>query len=1186
MKRHKLLILTVAVSLLSTNFLILNPCAKEITQHIVYNKPMTSANDLTNVIKGQISKYKGEGMVISIIDSGIDYRHKDMRLTDPSKAKLKNKNPEGAGKYFTDKVPYGYNYADKNQNIIDERTMHGMHVAGIVAANGDSTEVSKFEAVQGIAPEAQLLAMKVFSNDPDYPSCNDEDVVAAIKDSVRLNADVINMSLGSDSGFVEASDPIQKAINDAEEKGVVVVIAAGNSAFSTSPKKVEDIVDTSVVSAPSIAEQALSVASIQNRMLISQALTYSVGNEYKSIAYLPSEVNPIRLLNGEYNAVDCNLGTLKDFDGHDLAGKVALIRRGDIPFIQKKLNAQAAGAIATIIYNNEVESGFINMANDANVKIPSMFITNEDGISILNSIKSGIKIKFPDEKINIENPTKGQMSDFTSWGPTPDLEFKPQITAPGEDILSTVNDNKYKYMSGTSMASPYIAGILALVLQHMKELKLDSLNPKEKAEFAKQLVINSAKPQIDGSTMEELIPFSPRRQGAGLVDEASAIKSNVTVVDNNDNATVALKQINELTKTFILTFKNYGVKEESYTIKTPNLILYNKSDKASDSILNAATVSFDKDKIIIPAESTTDLTVTLNIPKSTPKGIFLEGFLTFESESNDGQALGIPYMGFYGDWNDSSIMDKPLWNDDSYLGKTAVYQLSENGTESLLGIVDVDKDTQFPIVDESKIAVTSANGKIIVNPKIALLRNAKTMIVNVVDEQGTLVRCLGVQKNLNKDLWSPEPLDVFQEDNFEKLSPWIWDLTYYNPINGKYEVVKDGQYYFEINASIDSSADSKFQTMELPIKVDSTNPTVLMTSPSNVTSRKYILKFKATDNLSGIKNFQIMVNGGYCTDKTGSTHLDLVKDTTGNYHLNLDLENGKNHVLIYCNDYAGNTYKYEVVVATMPLTITSPKLDTLLPSGDFKLTYVGDSKLMSDLRYFNILVDGNVVAQNIMDLSYNFDKLTPGKHKISVQAYDIKDNIIGEDITNIIIKNDMLYINFIGVKREGSFYNTPSANLVGDLSTSVKSFKIQGEEVTINQNLTFSKKISLINGQNKVLVSAIDEKGKKIDYALNLYCDLVAPNLNIKDIDISNKDKLITVEKKTEIYKINCEVSDNNYGLELFVNGNEILSDSDIYSKNANFQTKVKLYDGMNYIEVKAVDVAGNITTKIISIFR
>ncbi|MGV8982506.1 S8 family serine peptidase [Clostridium sp.] len=1187
MKRHKFLSLIISISLLSSNFLILNTSAKELTKGLSYNETMSSSKDLTNVLKEwQVSKYKGEGMVISIIDSGIDYRHKDMRLTDPSKAKLKNKNTGGKGKYFTDKVPYGYNYADKNQNIIDDGSMHGMHVAGIVAANGISTEVSKFEAIQGVAPEAQLLAMKVFSNDPDYPSCNDEDVVAAIQDSVKLGADVINMSLGSDSGFVENSAPIQQAIKDAEEKGVVIVVSAGNSAYSTSPEKVADIVDTSVISSPSIAKEALSVASIQNSMLIAEALAYKVGNVYKDIAYSSSEITPIGILKGDYDVVDCGLGTTEDIKDINIKGKVALIKRGDITFIEKKLNAQAAGSIAIIIYNGDGESGYISMALDANVKIPSMFITNEDGILIQSAIKGGTKIKFPDKKINIVNPTKGYMSDFTSWGPTPDLEFKPEVTAPGGDILSTVNDNDYKYMSGTSMASPHIAGIMALVLQHMKELKLDNLTPKAKAELAKQLVINTAKPQIDATSDETSIPYSPRIQGAGLADAASAVKSNVTVIDEKGNSTVELKQINGLTKQFTLTFRNYGIIDETYAIKTPNVVLYDKSDEATDLILKDATVSLGKDKIIVPAGSTVNLKVTLNIPVDTPKGIFLEGFLSFESTSNEGQALGVPYMGFYGEWDESLIMDKPIWDSDSYLGQTAVYQLSENDDESLLGHVYLDKETLLPVIDETTIAASGANGKIRINPKVALLRNAKTMIVDIVDDKGNLVRGLGEKKDLYKDLWSPEPMDILQDDNYEESPAFIWDLTSYNPVNGKYETVKDGQYYFQIKASIGLSTASKYQTMKLPIKVDSTKPIISMTSQNLVTSRNHILKFKATDNLSGIKDFKIVLNGEYCCDEAGNTSLNLSRDASGNYFINLDLENGKNDVLIYCTDYAGNTLEYESIIDAHPLTITSPKSGTVLSSGNFKLTYSSDSKLISDMRYFNLIVDGKVVAENIAESFYDFENLAPGKHKIEVQAYDIKDNIIGSTLTNVIIKNEKLYINFTGIKREGSFYKTPSAILDGDLSTAVNSFKIQGEEVTVNSNLTFSKNIKLIDGQNKVLVSAVDDKGNNFDYALNLYCDLVAPKLIITDIDTSSMDKIITVAKNTETFKISCEVLDNNYGFELFVNGNEISTTADIYAKTAKFVTEVKLHVGMNYIEVKTVDIAGNITTKIISVFK
>ena len=379
-------------------------------------------------------------------------------------------------------------------------------------------------------------------------------------------------------------------------------------------------------------------------------------------------------------------------------------------------------------------------------------------------------------------------------------------------------------------------------------------------------------------------------------------------------------------------------------------------------------------------------------------------------------------MGFYGEWNKSLIMDKPLWDEGSYLKETGVYKLTENRNENLLGVIGEDEETQLPIVDENLIAVTAAKGKVSVAPKIKLLRNAKTLLVNVVDEQGNLVRSLGIEKDMYKNLWSPDPDDELQDDNYVEESPWIWDLTSYNPVSGKYEVVKDGQYYFEVKASIDSDT-TNCQTMKLPIKVDSTVPTLVVSSSNKVTSRKYILKFKASDKLSGIKDFQIMRNGTYCTDKNGNTSMNFTQDADGNYSVNLDLESGNNNITIYSTDYAENTYEYSTKVEVQPLTITSPKANSVFASGNFELVYSGDSKLLSDMRYFNILVDGEVVAENIQDLSYKFENLTAGKHEIAVQAYDITDTILEEVSTNVIVKNDKLYINFTGVKREGSFYN-------------------------------------------------------------------------------------------------------------------------------------------------------------------
>lgn len=181
----------------------------------------------------------GTGMLVSIIDTGIDPTHQDMKLDNSAKSHLKVQPRKG----FTDKVPNGYNYADENYTITDSGAeQHGMHVAGIVAANGDEPgkPADKNWRVDGIAPNAQLLAMKVFSNMPGSHGARDSDIVAAIEDSVKLGADVINMSLGSDNGFSGTSSATSVALKKAYEAGVLPVISAGNSGLNFSPSGGED----------------------------------------------------------------------------------------------------------------------------------------------------------------------------------------------------------------------------------------------------------------------------------------------------------------------------------------------------------------------------------------------------------------------------------------------------------------------------------------------------------------------------------------------------------------------------------------------------------------------------------------------------------------------------------------------------------------------------------------------------------------------------------------------------------------------------------------------------------------------------------------------------------------------------------------------------------------------------------
>ena len=271
------------------------PGVTKITEANVYYPTMATAVDLTQA--SEIWKsygYEGEGLVVSIIDTGIDYTHKDMRdPSDKDAMKIKTKTPEGPGKYYTDKVPYGYNFADDNDQVIDTTSsMHGMHVAGIVAANASDEDVANGKGVRGVAPEAQLLAMKVFTNNPAIEGAYSDDIIAAIEDSVLHGADIINMSLGSSAGYRDAEDPEQIAIKKATDAGVICVVSAGNSSYSTAPYWHASIKDTATIGSPGLAEDALQVASFENTIVKLQALNLEVNGTSKLLGQTIATINP------------------------------------------------------------------------------------------------------------------------------------------------------------------------------------------------------------------------------------------------------------------------------------------------------------------------------------------------------------------------------------------------------------------------------------------------------------------------------------------------------------------------------------------------------------------------------------------------------------------------------------------------------------------------------------------------------------------------------------------------------------------------------------------------------------------------------------------------------------------------------------------------------------------------------
>lgn len=896
--------------------------------------------------------YKGEGMVVGIIDTGIDYTHQDMVLSEDVEGGLSEEfvqdtiSNEGLpGKYYTEKVPYGYNYMDENDEVREIHSgasYHGMHVGGTVAANGDEDN----GGILGIAPEAQLLALKVFGNDPELQTTYGDIYIKAIDDSIKLGADVLNMSLGSPSGYVDADSPEQRAVSRAVDNGILMSISAGNSAlfadgffypYASNP-------DYGVSGSPGVANDSTQVASYENTFMEVDALQYSIDEEAGTAAFL-SAGDTFPSTDGEaYEVVEAGLGLPEDFEGKDVEGKYVLIQRGEIAFTEKGLNAQNAGAAGVIVYNNT--DGIVNMASDPSITIPYLFMLKSDGDRLAEAVQNGqaVTVSFDGEMTKMDNPDAGKMSAFSSWGLTPNLDFKPEITAPGGQILSTLNDNQYGLMSGTSMAAPHVSGGSALVLQRVdEEFGYGNAN---RVNQAKNLMLNTSKPvDFDGA------PVSPRRQGAGLMQIHAALSTPVVVTESASNeAKVALKEINSNEVTFELTAENYSDEAVTYDVSAnaqtdtpvdgggvlvtaPNM--FGGNDLGDIATVNGEALS----TVEVPANGQVSLEVSVDLSEVDASlaeiftnGYWVEGFVTFTDPTDTNPELTVPYVGFKGSWDDAPIFDTPLWDAMTFYGMTGVVTNTGDDSYGFLG-----ENLETGETDPEKIAF-SPNGDGVQDDALLILsflRNAKEAKFNVLDEDKKVVRTIRLESDLRKNYY-----DGGAAPEYSLSGERTWD----GKINNK--LAEDGQYYLQAAAVIDYE-DAEWQTLELPVLLDTTAPEVDATIDEN----GEVLTVAVDDGEgSGLATWDVLVDGEsvletpYTESVTEHELTDFDEDST---------------VTVVATDYAGNEQEEEAVVEE-PADTTVPDLHLLTP----ELLEAYDSR---DVVFSGYVTDASGVKEVTVD---------------------------------------------------------------------------------------------------------------------------------------------------------------------------------------------------------------------------
>jgi minor extracellular serine protease Vpr len=469
------------------------PGVKEVIDDWLYQPSMNvsvgliGATDLWPLAGGR--ENAGEGIKVGIIDSGIDPTQQFFACKDSIPAKVYASGDVG----------------DPNNILVFD---HGTHVAGTAAGCLITlTEGPITGEISGIAPAAQLYDYNVFPGfGVGYVFLDGEafshDIAKAVEDAVVDGMDVINMSL---SGTVQGPhDMLAEAVNAAVDAGVVVAVAAGNSGPGDS-----------TVESPGSAAGALTAGAVTNAHYIGISVTVSNVGTFGAATG--------DFLNFDPPILGASFTTTTPTDGctaiaEDLSGLIAVIDRGACTFGTKIRNAEARGAIGVIMVNN-VAGDPIAMGDDGLgfPNIPAAMVSQADGPAI--KAAAGTETMDVDGTSPTEFITNNGdiIAGFSGRGPSPfNYLIKPDVTAPGVNVYSSVFDNQFAMFQGTSMATPHLSGSAALLLQ---------LHPDwSPADVKSALVNNAARVVTDGTNDPGVLA-----RGGGRIDLVAANDTPVTI---------------------------------------------------------------------------------------------------------------------------------------------------------------------------------------------------------------------------------------------------------------------------------------------------------------------------------------------------------------------------------------------------------------------------------------------------------------------------------------------------------------------------------------------------------------------------------------------------------------------------------------------------------------------------------
>ncbi len=630
-----------------------------------------STHVMTQVDKLRAKGITGSGIRVAVVDTGVDYLHPALGGCYGPGCLI------GFGYDLVSDAYNGSNTAAPSNSPPMDCNGHGTHVSGILAAQGNNAF-----GVTGAAPGIELGMFRVFGCQGNV---RDDVLIAAFNRAFEAGADIITSSVGGSSGWSEEAWSVAAA--RIVENGVPCTVSAGN----------DGSVGLFYTSTAADGKQVVAVASVDNTVaptLFTKAsfktgaagtnstFGFTAGQpaNFTTAVKLPLWTPP----NGEgfNNSGDAAEGCTPYGNGTDLAGYVVLVRRGTCFFTAKAANAARRGAKYILVYNNVPGTLQVDVSAVPGIVGIGM-VTSDQGAVWAAALARNETVTVamtdpataPKTLINIaDEDSGGAVSSYSSWGPTFDVDVKPQFATPGGQILSTYlrSQGSYAVLSGTSMACPLLAGIYALLMEAR-----GTRDPK----LLENLLAATAKPVVfnNGETWSASgLLASVAQQGAGLVQahDAAYATTQLSVSSLSFNDTEHHVPMRNFTITnrghtsVVYTVTHIGA-AAAYTYASETAIKPARFPAGIEILATAATLNFSSaESVSTLPNGTAELTVVvpagqrrvISVSAAPPLAEFnparlpvYSGFVAING--SDGTSLTLPYLGVAASMRSFTVLD-------------------------------------------------------------------------------------------------------------------------------------------------------------------------------------------------------------------------------------------------------------------------------------------------------------------------------------------------------------------------------------------------------------------------------------------------------------------------------------------------------------------------------------------------